>query len=41
LATHGKTGMDAFWAGSATPNVASHSVIPLLLVPVRGKECDN
>ena len=37
LATHGKTGMDAFWSGSATPNVASRSVIPLLLVPVRGK----
>ena len=36
LATHGKTGMDAFWSGSATPNVASRSVIPLLLVPVRG-----
>lgn len=37
LATHGKTGMNAFWSGSATPNVASRSVIPLLLVPVRGK----
>jgi nucleotide-binding universal stress UspA family protein len=35
LATHGKTAMDAFWSGSATPNVASRSVIPLLLVPVR------
>jgi nucleotide-binding universal stress UspA family protein len=38
LATHGKTAMDAFWSGSATPNVTSRSVIPLLLVPVRGKE---
>ncbi len=38
LATHGKTGMDAFWSGSATPNVTSRSVLPLLLVPVRGKE---
>jgi nucleotide-binding universal stress UspA family protein len=38
LATHGKTGMDAFWSGSATPNVTSRSDIPLLLVPVRGKE---
>ena len=38
LATHGKTGMDAFWSGSATPNVTSRSVIPLLLVPVRGKD---
>ena len=34
MATHGKTGMDAFWSGSATPNVASRSRIPLLLVPV-------
>jgi nucleotide-binding universal stress UspA family protein len=37
LATHGKTGMNAFWSGSATPNVTSRSVIPLLLVPVRSK----
>src|SRR5208282_5925666 len=35
LATHGKSGMDAFWSGSATPNVANRSVIPLLLVPVQ------
>jgi nucleotide-binding universal stress UspA family protein len=34
LATHGKTAMDAFWSGSATPTVAGRSVIPLLLVPV-------
>jgi len=38
LATHGKSGMDAFWSGSATQNVASRSVIPMLLVPVHGKE---
>ena len=38
LATHGKTGMDAFWSGSATPNVTSRSDIPLLLVPVQVKE---
>ncbi len=37
LATHGKTGMDAFWSGSATPNVTDRSPIPLLLVPVTGK----
>jgi nucleotide-binding universal stress UspA family protein len=37
LATHGKTVMAAFWSGSATPNVVNRSVIPLLLVPVRGK----
>ncbi|MDR3629835.1 MAG: universal stress protein [Desulfocapsaceae bacterium] len=33
LATHGKTGLDAFWSGSATPDVASRSPVPLLLVP--------
>jgi len=37
LATHGKTGMNAFWSGSTTPNVTSRSVTPLLLVPVRNK----
>ncbi len=36
LATHGKTGMDAFWSGSTTPNVTGRSSIPLLLVPVSG-----
>ncbi len=41
LATHGKTGMDAFWSGSATPNVTSRSPIPLLLVPVGEKETDS
>jgi len=35
LGTHGKTGTDAFWSGSATPKIASRSQIPLLLVPVR------
>jgi nucleotide-binding universal stress UspA family protein len=35
LATHGKTGMDAFWSGSTAPNVTRRSVTPLLLVPVR------
>ena len=34
LATHGKTGMDAFWSGSATPNLTTRSAVPLLLVPV-------
>jgi nucleotide-binding universal stress UspA family protein len=37
LATHGKTGMEAFWSGSATPNVTSRTSIPLLLVPVKEK----
>jgi len=41
LATHGKSGMDAFWSGSATQNVASRSVIPLLLVPVGAKSAET
>jgi nucleotide-binding universal stress UspA family protein len=41
LATHGKTGMNAFWSGSATPNVASRTPVPLLLVPVHEKETEN
>ncbi|MBW4056187.1 MAG: universal stress protein [Proteobacteria bacterium] len=35
LATHGKTGMEAFWAGSVTNKICSRSKVPLLLVPVR------
>ena len=38
MATHGKTGLKAFWSGSAAPNVATRSMIPLLLVPVDGEE---
>ncbi len=38
LATHGKTGMDAFWSGSATPNLTVRSAVPLLLVPVRDRK---
>jgi nucleotide-binding universal stress UspA family protein len=34
LGTHGKLGMDAFWAGSITPKISSRSRLPLLLVPV-------
>ncbi len=41
LATHGKTGMDAFWSGSTTPTVTGRSSIPLLLVPVPGKRTEN
>jgi nucleotide-binding universal stress UspA family protein len=41
LATHGKTGMNAFWSGSATPNVASRTLVPLLLVPVHEKEMES
>jgi nucleotide-binding universal stress UspA family protein len=34
LGTHGKAGMDAFWAGSIAPRISSRTRIPLLLVPV-------
>jgi nucleotide-binding universal stress UspA family protein len=34
LATHGKTGMGAFWAGSVTHRICSKSKVPLLLIPV-------
>jgi nucleotide-binding universal stress UspA family protein len=34
MGTHGKKGMDAFWSGSIAAQVARHSRVPLLLVPV-------
>ena len=34
LGTHGKTGMDAFWAGSVAHRICSQSRVPLLLIPV-------
>ncbi len=34
LGTHGKTGLDAFWAGSLPPKIAGALHLPLLLVPV-------
>ena len=34
LGTHGKTGMDAFWAGSVAHRICGQSRIPLLLIPV-------
>ncbi len=34
LGTHGRAGMDAFWAGSIAPKVSSRSHLPLLLVPI-------
>lgn len=34
LATHGKSGMEAFWAGSVTNKICSQSKVPLLLIPV-------
>jgi nucleotide-binding universal stress UspA family protein len=37
LATHGKGGMKAFWAGSVGPKVVIEVRIPLLLVPVNRK----
>lgn len=37
LATHAKTGLDAFWSRSATPRISGKLRIPILLVPVVGK----
>jgi nucleotide-binding universal stress UspA family protein len=34
MATHGKSGMGAFWAGSVGHKVSSRSKIPILLIPV-------
>ena len=41
MATHGRTGLNAFWSGTPTPAVTSRSATPLLLVPVedQGAEC--
>jgi nucleotide-binding universal stress UspA family protein len=33
LGTHGKVGLDAFWAGSVAPKIPSLTNIPLLFVP--------
>jgi nucleotide-binding universal stress UspA family protein len=38
LATHGKAGMQAFWAGSVTHDVCSQCTKPMLLVPVEKDE---
>lgn len=38
LGTHGKSSLDAFWAGSITPKVVSQPHVPLLLVPVGAVE---
>lgn len=35
LATHGKAGMEAFWAGSVTHKICSWSKVPLLLIPIK------
>jgi nucleotide-binding universal stress UspA family protein len=34
LGTHGKSGLDAFWAGSIAPKISARSPVPLLLVPL-------
>ena len=34
LATHGKTGLEAFFAGSVASKIITDSTIPLLLIPV-------
>ena len=35
LATHGKSGMEAFWAGSVAHRVCSQYRIPILLIPIK------
>lgn len=35
LATHGKSGMSAFWSSSVGPKVVTSTQIPLLLIPVK------
>ena len=35
LATHGKSGMGAFWSSSVGPKVVTSTHIPLLLIPVK------
>jgi nucleotide-binding universal stress UspA family protein len=35
LATHGKSGMTAFWSGSVAPKVVTEAKVPMLLVPVK------
>jgi len=41
MGTHGKSGMEAFWSGSVAAQVARHSRVPLLLVPVREVGSDS
>jgi nucleotide-binding universal stress UspA family protein len=35
VATHAKTGTDAFWSGSASPRITGRSQSPLLFVPIK------
>lgn len=35
LGTHGKSGINAFWAGSTAPKIVSRTQVPILLFPVR------
>jgi nucleotide-binding universal stress UspA family protein len=35
LGTHGKAGMNAFWASSVSPKIVEQTHLPVLLVPVR------
>ncbi len=40
LASHGKSGMEAFWAGSVAHRVCSQCRIPILLIPVEKIKMD-
>ncbi len=37
LGTQAKSGMDAIWSGSLTPDLSDRSPVPLLLVPIRAQ----
>ncbi len=37
LGTHGKAGINAFWAGSVAPKIVSQTRLPVLLVPAAGR----
>jgi nucleotide-binding universal stress UspA family protein len=41
LGTHGKAGMEAFWEGSITPQIARQTQVPMLLVRVRTEGQDQ
>lgn len=38
MATHGRSGFEAFWSGSIAPRVVNHATIPVLLLRVTGDE---
>ncbi len=41
MGTHGKTGLDAFWSGSITPQLSYRTTTPVLLVRVKEAASDD